>query len=333
MPLQHSPPARQTRSQARTQAVLTPAPRPPLDGTPAVSQLRTKLDRGPILEGAAPSRKEGRVPRRSNSFSGVGGGFPGMSRTTFRGPREDGEEEEENSVEEEESDGTEAAPAPLGVSEGTGGPTIAQSDQPVSHQTEPSILAIMQQMTQIMANLQEAASCAVSRTPAFKTPAMKAPECFDGTQPFKKESPLCHLFLIGRAAKWIEPYLSNLNNQDSSYLLSSWPLFESQLFTLFGDPNKVGKAEAELDGLRMKEGGHVALYIADFRSLVSRIGDWGERALIHHFRKGVASRILDQLASHPSNIDSLQYLMDVSLELDTRYHERQKEKNRHKEEA
>ncbi|MBW0537515.1 hypothetical protein O181_077230 [Austropuccinia psidii MF-1] len=77
----------------------------------------------------------------------------------------------------------------------------------------------------------------------------------------------------------------------------------------------------------MKEGGHVALYIADFRSLGSTIEDWGERALIHNFRKGLASRILDQLASHPSNIDSVQELMDVSLELDIRYHERQKENN------
>ncbi|MBW0556108.1 hypothetical protein O181_095823 [Austropuccinia psidii MF-1] len=109
MPIQHSPPARQTRSQARTQAVLTPTPRAPLDGTPAVSQLRAKLDRGPILEGEAPSRKEGRVPRRSSSFSGVVGGFPGTSRTIFKGPGEDGEEEEENSVEEEESDGTEGS--------------------------------------------------------------------------------------------------------------------------------------------------------------------------------------------------------------------------------
>ncbi|MBW0558158.1 hypothetical protein O181_097873 [Austropuccinia psidii MF-1] len=76
----------------------------------------------------------------------------------------------------------------------------------------------------------------------------------------------------------------------------------------------------------MKEGGHVALYIADFGILVSRIGYWGERALIHHFRKDLASRILDQLVSHSSNIDSLQDLMDISLELDTWYHERQKEK-------
>ncbi|MBW0532150.1 hypothetical protein O181_071865 [Austropuccinia psidii MF-1] len=81
----------------------------------------------------------------------------------------------------------------------------------------------------------------------------------------------------------------------------------------------------------MKEGGHVSLYIADFRSFVSRIGDWDERTLIHHFRKGLPSRILDQLASHPSRIDSLQDLMNITLELDTRYHERQNEKIHHQE--
>ncbi|MBW0592655.1 hypothetical protein O181_132370 [Austropuccinia psidii MF-1] len=295
------------------------------------------------MEGAAPSRKEGRVPRRSNSFSGVVGGFPGMSRTSLKAPGEDSEEEEENSVEGEESDGTEGVPAPVGASQGTGGPTLAQSNKPVSHQYEPSLLAIMQQMTQIMANLQAAFSSDSSRPPAFKTPSMKAPECFDGTQPFKVRSFIqsCQLifhndaanlsqdrkkvlyatsFLIGRAAKWVEPYLSNLTNQDPKYLLNSWNLFQSQLFTLFGDPNEVTKAEAELDSLRMKEGGHVSLYISHFRSLVSRIRDWVERALIHYFRKRLPSRILDKLTSLPSNIDSLQDLMDVTLELDTRYH-------------
>ncbi|MBW0487274.1 hypothetical protein O181_026989 [Austropuccinia psidii MF-1] len=83
MPIQHSPPARQTRSQARAQAVLTPTPRAPLDGTPEVPQLRAQLDRGPHMQGAAPSRKKGRGPRRSSSFSGVVGKFPGNSRTIF----------------------------------------------------------------------------------------------------------------------------------------------------------------------------------------------------------------------------------------------------------
>ncbi|MBW0476978.1 hypothetical protein O181_016693 [Austropuccinia psidii MF-1] len=149
----HSPPARQTRSQAQAQAVMTPTPRALLDGTPAVPPLKAQLDRGPIEEGETPSMKEGTVPRRSNYFSGVVGGFPGMSRTTCRVTGEDGEKEEENSVEEEES-----APAPVGASKGTRGPTLAQSDQPVSHPTEPSLLTIMQKMTQIMANLQAAAS-------------------------------------------------------------------------------------------------------------------------------------------------------------------------------
>ncbi|MBW0561210.1 hypothetical protein O181_100925 [Austropuccinia psidii MF-1] len=219
------------------------------------------------------------------------------SRTIFKGPGEDDEEEEENSAEEEESDGTESAPAPVGAPKGTGGATLSQSDQPVSHQSEPSLLAITQQMTQIMANLQETSSSESSRPPVFKTSSMKAPECFDGTQPFKVRSFIqsCQLifhndpenfsqdrkkvlyatsFPIGRAAKCIETYVSNLTNKDPNYLLNFQNLFESQVFTLFGDPNEVRKAEEELDSLRMKEGGHVSSYIADFRSLVSRIGDW-----------------------------------------------------------
>ncbi|MBW0554248.1 hypothetical protein O181_093963 [Austropuccinia psidii MF-1] len=109
MPVEHSPPARQTRSQARAQAALTPTPRVP--------QLRAQLDRGPRMEGAAPSRKEGRGPRRSILLSGVVGGFPGLSRTSLKVQGEDDDEEGENSVEEEESDGTEGVPAPVGASQ------------------------------------------------------------------------------------------------------------------------------------------------------------------------------------------------------------------------
>ncbi|MBW0535347.1 hypothetical protein O181_075062 [Austropuccinia psidii MF-1] len=57
MPIQHLPPARQTISQARTQAVLTPTPRAPLDVTAAVPQLRAQLDRGPCMEGRKRANK------------------------------------------------------------------------------------------------------------------------------------------------------------------------------------------------------------------------------------------------------------------------------------
>ncbi|MBW0495183.1 hypothetical protein O181_034898 [Austropuccinia psidii MF-1] len=245
MPVQHSRPERKTISQDRAQAVLTPTPRAPLDGSLAVPQLRAQLDRGPHMDGRKRAQK-------IKFFFGS------------------------------KSDGTEGVPAPVRESQGTGGPTIAQSNQPVSHKSEPFLLAIMQQMTQNMANIQEASSSEASRPPASKTPSMKAQECFDGTQPFKvrsfiqsfklifhnypanfsqerKKALYATSFLIGKAAKLIEPHLSNLTNKDPSYLLNSWKLFESQLFTLLGEPNEVRKAEAELDSLRIKEGGQVSL--------------------------------------------------------------------------
>ncbi|MBW0499211.1 hypothetical protein O181_038926 [Austropuccinia psidii MF-1] len=297
MPVQHSPPAKNTRSQINP-AVITPTARVPLDRTPSVHQLSANLDRGPHMEGAAPSQRGGMKSRRSRSFSGLLGGYPGKSEGARARLGEVEEEEEEESEEEEDSGETEVADALANAPEAPQGSNLAPTNQPLVSQSDPSLLKIMEQMATIMGHLsQEEAPRDNSKAPAFKTSSMKAPDFFD----------------------------------DPSYLLNNWKLFETQLFTLFGDPNEVRKDEKELDNLRMKESGHVSLYIADFRSLMSRIGDWGERAYIHVYRRGLASRLLDQLASYPGNSDTLQELMDITLELDTRYHERQKEKGSHQE--
>ncbi|MBW0469345.1 hypothetical protein O181_009060 [Austropuccinia psidii MF-1] len=204
----------------------------------------------------------------------------------------------------------------------------------------------MGQLTQAVATREN------SRDPELKTPSMKEPDSFDGTQaqklggfiqscklifhndpekffPERKKVLYSTSFLTGRAGKWIEPYHSNISNEDPSYVLNNWKLMETQLFTLFGDLNEARKAEQQLDNLRMKERRHLSLYISDFRSLMSRILDWGERAYIHVYKGGFASRILEQLASDPGSFDNLQELMDRTLELDTRYHARQKEKGGH----
>ncbi|MBW0504213.1 hypothetical protein O181_043928 [Austropuccinia psidii MF-1] len=296
MPVQHRPPAKNTRSQ-RHQAVLTPTARDPLDHTPSVNQLSANLYRVPPMEGAAPSRRGG--PR---------------SRS---GEAED--EEGEESVEEEDSEETELAADLAGAPEASEAPNLAPSNQPLVSQAEPNLLKMMDQMTEFMGKLTQAVSPRdTSKAPAFKTPSMKAPDSFDGTKAYKLRGFIqsCQLifdndpenlssdrkkifhsisFLTGRAGKWIEPFLSNISNEDPSYLLNSWQLFETQLFTLFDDPNEVRKAEQELDDLRMKESGQDSLNIADFRSLI------------------------------------LQELMDINLKLDKRYHERQKEKGSHQE--
>ncbi|MBW0485599.1 hypothetical protein O181_025314 [Austropuccinia psidii MF-1] len=88
MTFQHSSPTRHTRSQARAQAVITPTPRVPLDGSPADPQLRAHLDRGPITE-EEPSRNEVIVTRRSRYFSGLVGPFLGIAKISFKGLSED----------------------------------------------------------------------------------------------------------------------------------------------------------------------------------------------------------------------------------------------------
>ncbi|MBW0571202.1 hypothetical protein O181_110917 [Austropuccinia psidii MF-1] len=167
---------------------------------------------------------------------------------------------------------------------------------------------IMEQMATIMGQLSQAEAPRYNfKAPALKTPSMKPPDSFYGTQAHKLRV-------------FIQSYQLIFHNDPANFFSDRKKALYSTSFLTFR------KAEQELDNLRMKESGHVSLYIADFRSLMSRIGDWGERAYIHVYRRGLASRLLDQLASHPGTFDTLQELMDVTLELDTRYHERQKEK-------
>ncbi|MBW0535273.1 hypothetical protein O181_074988 [Austropuccinia psidii MF-1] len=269
MPVQHSPPTKNTRSQ-RNPAVLTPTARVPVECTPSVDKMSANLDRGPQKEGAAPYRRGGMKSRRSIPFSGLLGGYPGMSEGARARLGEIKDEEVEESLEEEDSWETE-----------------------VAH--------------------------------------------FDGTQVHKLRGFIqsCKFIFHNDPANFFSDRKKVLYSTsfltDPSYLLNNWQLFEAQLFTLFGDPNEFREAEKELENLRMKESGHVSLYISDFRSLISRIRDWGERAYIHVYRRGLESTLLNQLASYPGNSDTLHKLMDITLDIDTRYHERQKEKGSHQE--
>ncbi|MBW0554707.1 hypothetical protein O181_094422 [Austropuccinia psidii MF-1] len=239
------------------------------------------------MEGEAPSRRGVVKSRRSRSFSGLLGGYPSIPQ----GPRSRlGEAEDEEG---EESEEVEVAAAFAGAPEASESPNLALYNQPLVSQAEPNFLKMLENMTQFMGKLTQAVDPRdTSKAPAFKTPSMKEPDSFYGTKAYKLRGFIqyCLLifhndpanffsdrkkvwystsFLTGRADKWIEPYLSNISNEDPSYLLNNCQLFETQLFTLFGDLNEVRKAEQELENLRMKESGQVSLYIAEFRSSMS----------------------------------------------------------------
>ncbi|MBW0497009.1 hypothetical protein O181_036724 [Austropuccinia psidii MF-1] len=172
------PPAKNTRSQ-RNPAVLTPTARVPIDNTPSVHQLSANLDRGPPMEGAAPSRKGGMKSRRSRSFSGLLGGYPGMS---------EGVRARIGEVEDEEGGVCGRGRFWGGVADVLANvPEVPQgSNQTLFSQSDQSLLKIMEQMATIMGQIsQEASPRDNSKAPAFKTPSMKAPDTFDVTQAHK----------------------------------------------------------------------------------------------------------------------------------------------------
>ncbi|MBW0523352.1 hypothetical protein O181_063067 [Austropuccinia psidii MF-1] len=194
------------------------------------------------MEGAAPSRRGGMKSRRSRSFSGLLGGYPGIPEGA-RARLVEAEEEEG-----EDSEETEVETALAGVPEASEAATLSHSNQPLVSPSEPNFLKMMEQMTQFMGQLTQAvAPRENSKAPAFKTPSMKTPDSFDGTQAYKlrvfiqsgqlifhndpasffsdREKFLYSTyFLTGRAGKCIEPYLSIVPNEDPSYPLNNWKL-------------------------------------------------------------------------------------------------------------
>ncbi|MBW0535458.1 hypothetical protein O181_075173 [Austropuccinia psidii MF-1] len=195
------------------------------------------------MEGGEPSRRGGVNSRRSRSFSGLLGVYPSISK----GPRSIlGKAEDEEGEKYEE---TEVESALAGAPEAFEASNIAHYNQPLVSQAEPNCLKMMEQMTQLMGQLTQAVTLREnSKAPAFKTPSMKAPDSFDDTQAHKLRGLIqsCKLifhndpenwfsdrkkvlystsFLTGRAIKWIEHYISNISNEDPSYLLNNWQLF------------------------------------------------------------------------------------------------------------
>ncbi|MBW0492062.1 hypothetical protein O181_031777 [Austropuccinia psidii MF-1] len=207
MPVQHSPPAKNTRSQ-RNPAVLTPTARVRLDHTISSST-------GCKFGQRATNGRRSTLQKRGNEIKKI---------KIILWP---GEEyvEEEDSGETEVADDLENAP------EVPQGPNLSPTNQPLVSQSDPSLLKIIEQMATIMGHLsQTAAPRDNSKAPAFKTPSMKAPDSFDGTQAYKLREFIqsCQLifqndpanffsdrkkfwystsFLTGRAGKWTEPYV------------------------------------------------------------------------------------------------------------------------------
>ncbi|KNZ52359.1 uncharacterized protein VP01_3604g2 [Puccinia sorghi] len=113
--------------------------------------------------------------------------------------------------------------------------------------------------------------------------------------------------------------------------LQSCKLLFSNDPTVFSDDRKkvlyaalylgVRNAKFELNSLSMKDNGKASTYIAQFRTLQSRV-DWNDATFAFHFRKGLLSCITDQLALTGQQLKTLQQLIDQTIELNNCYHDK-----------
>ena len=179
-------------------------------------------------------------------------------------------------------------------------------------------------------------------------PEARSPDRFDGASPSKLRPFLtqCRLvflnhpkrfntdrakvlyagsFLSGTAADWFEPF--TLDNADEAVVLDSWQLFHERIERIFGDSNSVATAEHNIDTLYMRDNQQINDYITRFRTYSAQL-KWDDQPLMYAFRKGLANRILDELAriDSPANLSDL---MEVSLKIDNRHWERERERKLH----
>ncbi|MBW0480838.1 hypothetical protein O181_020553 [Austropuccinia psidii MF-1] len=97
------------------------------------------------MEGEAPSRRGGMKSRRSRSFTGLLGGYLGMSEGERARLGEAEDEQGEESVEEAESEEHEVATALAGAPEAFEAANLAHYNQPLVSQAEPNFLKMMEQ--------------------------------------------------------------------------------------------------------------------------------------------------------------------------------------------
>jgi len=79
--------------------------------------------------------------------------------------------------------------------------------------------------------------------------------------------------------------------------LSDFDIFLEELKANFGTHNPVGKAEAELEGLRMHESHQGMKYFIKFQQLAACV-QWGDAALHCQAYNGLAKRIKDDMVHH-----------------------------------
>ena len=132
-------------------------------------------------------------------------------------------------------------------------------------------------------------------------------------------------YLDGPAFEWYKRYLEAIDEPD---WFDSWELFKDELTRNFGPKNLKATAERDIRELSMKPNHEVVTYITKFHTFANHL-KWNDESLVAEFRRGLASRIKDQLTiAYPTVTDwTLRELEEAATTIDYRYWERSAERD------
>ncbi|KAK4691061.1 hypothetical protein P7C70_g9429, partial [Phenoliferia sp. Uapishka_3] len=130
-------------------------------------------------------------------------------------------------------------------------------------------------------------------------------------------------YLEGTAFLWYENYVSK--NLEPAWF-GNFELFEKELASQFGMINSTSIAERKINRTFMKTTEHISDYLTKFNSLRYDL-DWNDPALSFAFKRGLPTRIKDELARTTLKPRSLKELVEHSTRIDFQYWDRETEKN------
>jgi Retrotransposon gag protein/Zinc knuckle len=135
---------------------------------------------------------------------------------------------------------------------------------------------------------------------------------------------LAATYMRGRAAEWIQPYLTsylaeeNTEGDQIDEVIEDYSVFRTKLKQLFGIANKVPLAERAIQNLRQT--GSAADYAAKFEHYAVQLG-WGDVALKRMYTQGLKRFVREELLRSGGLTDNLKDLYEESIRIDAEWYE------------
>ena len=111
-------------------------------------------------------------------------------------------------------------------------------------------------------------------------------------------------------------FARNLLAKPTSKEMTDYTAFKKHFFLYFSDPNAEANAAQRIE--RLHQGNwSVSRYATEFRAVASLLSDWGDAALIHHFRKNLNPQLQSSIGQRQDVPKILDKFIEMVIGVDT----------------